>query len=148
MDLNCRTLSTETSASIAEAVCFLTDTAYWKLSVSLLFQLIFPTHSHFILDSLVQSTSSDATLTKTQKITYGVVTVGGQYFMERLNRVVTAQGWGELPEVRSSDIGFRTFVPTLGSGTVDLTCPSPFVNRTTSRGRHGISFRREEASFG
>ncbi|KAK5822608.1 Pex12 amino terminal region-domain-containing protein [Linnemannia elongata] len=46
----------------------------------------------------LQSTSSDAPLTKTQKITYGVVTVGGQYLMERLNRVVTAQGWGELPE--------------------------------------------------
>ncbi|KAK3847406.1 MAG: Pex12 amino terminal region-domain-containing protein [Linnemannia gamsii] len=46
----------------------------------------------------LQSTSSDAALTKTQKITYGAVTVGGQYLMERLNRVVTAQGWGELPE--------------------------------------------------
>ena len=27
-----------------------------------------------------------------------MVTVGGQYAMERVNRVVTAQGWGELPE--------------------------------------------------
>ncbi|KAG0202292.1 peroxisome assembly protein (Peroxin-2) [Mortierella sp. GBA30] len=46
----------------------------------------------------LQSTATDAPLTKTQKVAYGVVTVGGQYVMERLNRVVTAQGWGELPE--------------------------------------------------
>ncbi|GJJ73367.1 peroxin-2 [Entomortierella parvispora] len=46
----------------------------------------------------LQSTARDAPLTKTQRIAYGVVTVGGQYAMERVNRVVTAQGWGELPE--------------------------------------------------
>ncbi|KAF9186759.1 peroxisome assembly protein (Peroxin-2) [Haplosporangium sp. Z 767] len=46
----------------------------------------------------LQSTAKDAPLTKTQKIAYGAVTVGGQYIMERLNHVVTAQGWGELPE--------------------------------------------------
>ncbi|KAG0255569.1 peroxisome assembly protein (Peroxin-2) [Mortierella polycephala] len=46
----------------------------------------------------LQSTAKDAPLTKTQKVAYGAVTVGGQYIMERLNRVVTAQGWGELPE--------------------------------------------------
>ncbi|KAG9327306.1 hypothetical protein KVV02_007082 [Mortierella alpina] len=46
----------------------------------------------------LQSTAKDAPLTKAQKITYGVVTVGGQYVMERLNRMATAQGWGELPE--------------------------------------------------
>ncbi|KAF9169444.1 peroxisome assembly protein (Peroxin-2) [Mortierella sp. AD011] len=46
----------------------------------------------------LQSTSTDASLTKTQKIVYGVFTVGGQYIMERLNLIVTAQGWGELPE--------------------------------------------------
>ncbi|KAF9428094.1 peroxisome assembly protein (Peroxin-2) [Podila epigama] len=46
----------------------------------------------------LQSTASDARLTKTQKITYGVATVGGQYVMERLNGIVTEQGWGDLPE--------------------------------------------------
>ncbi|KAG0325097.1 peroxisome assembly protein (Peroxin-2) [Dissophora globulifera] len=46
----------------------------------------------------LQSTATDARLTRTQKITYGVITVGGQYVMERLNHVVTSQGWGELPE--------------------------------------------------
>ncbi|KAF8929973.1 Vacuolar protein sorting-associated protein 41 [Haplosporangium bisporale] len=46
----------------------------------------------------LQSTATDAHLTKTQKIVYGVVTVGGQYVMERVNGIVTEQGWGELPE--------------------------------------------------
>ncbi|ORZ15984.1 Pex12 amino terminal region-domain-containing protein [Lobosporangium transversale] len=46
----------------------------------------------------LQSTAIDTPLTKAQKIAYGVFTVGGQYVMERLNRVVTEQGWGELQE--------------------------------------------------
>ncbi|KAG0031902.1 peroxisome assembly protein (Peroxin-2) [Podila clonocystis] len=46
----------------------------------------------------LQSTAMDARLTKTQKIAYGVVTVGGQYVMEKVNSIVTEQGWGELPE--------------------------------------------------
>ncbi|KAF9586225.1 peroxisome assembly protein (Peroxin-2) [Lunasporangiospora selenospora] len=46
----------------------------------------------------LQSTATDAPLTKTQKIAFGAVTVGGQYVLERLNRIITAQGWGELPE--------------------------------------------------
>ncbi|KAG0325423.1 peroxisome assembly protein (Peroxin-2) [Podila humilis] len=46
----------------------------------------------------LQSTATDARLTKTQKIVYGAATVGGQYVMERVNGIVTEQGWGELPE--------------------------------------------------
>ncbi|KAG0222409.1 Pex12 amino terminal region-domain-containing protein [Mortierella sp. GBAus27b] len=46
----------------------------------------------------LQSTATDAPLTKTQKVAYGVITVGGQYVLERLNGAMTSQGWGELPE--------------------------------------------------
>ncbi|KAF9164302.1 peroxisome assembly protein (Peroxin-2) [Actinomortierella ambigua] len=46
----------------------------------------------------LQSTATDAPLTQNQKIAYGVVTVGGSYLTERLNRIVTEQGWGELPD--------------------------------------------------
>lgn len=49
--------------------------------------------------SIVQSTATDAPLTRTQKIAYGAITVGGQYVLERLNHIVAAQGWGDLPEV-------------------------------------------------
>ncbi|KAG0233323.1 peroxisome assembly protein (Peroxin-2) [Actinomortierella wolfii] len=46
----------------------------------------------------LQSTAIDAPLTKNQKIAYGIVTVGGNYLSERLNRIITEQGWGELPD--------------------------------------------------
>ncbi|KAF8977427.1 peroxisome assembly protein (Peroxin-2) [Entomortierella lignicola] len=46
----------------------------------------------------LQSTSTDAALTKSQKIIYGIFTVGGQYITERINLVISAQGWGDLPE--------------------------------------------------
>lgn len=37
-------------------------------------------------------------MTQTQKIAYGVLTVGGQYIWSRANRYITARGWGELDE--------------------------------------------------
>ncbi|KAI8377900.1 Pex12 amino terminal region-domain-containing protein [Radiomyces spectabilis] len=46
----------------------------------------------------LESIATDAPLTKTQKIIYGVLTVGGQYAWTRLNRLVTIRGWGELDE--------------------------------------------------
>lgn len=48
----------------------------------------------------VESIAKDAPLTKTQKIAYGVLTVGGQYAWTRTNRYITERGWGELEEVR------------------------------------------------
>lgn len=65
---------------------------------------------------IVQSTATDARLTKTQKIAYGVVTVGGQYVMERVNGIVTEQGWGELPEVhKPGDRPVYIIVPVIES---------------------------------
>ncbi|CAG8548082.1 7519_t:CDS:2 [Ambispora gerdemannii] len=46
----------------------------------------------------LQSTSADEPLSKFQRISYGALTVGGQYVWMRLNRLMTAQGWGELAE--------------------------------------------------
>ncbi|KAF9360715.1 peroxisome assembly protein (Peroxin-2) [Mortierella sp. NVP85] len=46
----------------------------------------------------LQSTATDAPLTQTQKVAYGAITIGGQYVLERLNRIISAQGWSELPE--------------------------------------------------
>ncbi|CEP09727.1 hypothetical protein [Parasitella parasitica] len=45
-----------------------------------------------------ESIAKDAPLTKTQKILYGVFTVGGQYTWARTNRYITAKGWGEVDE--------------------------------------------------
>ncbi|KAI9480439.1 MAG: Pex12 amino terminal region-domain-containing protein [Benjaminiella poitrasii] len=53
-----------------------------------------------------ESIARDAPLTKGQKIAYGVLTVGGQYVWTRLNRYVTAKGWGELDE---SDYRYRLY---------------------------------------
>lgn len=47
---------------------------------------------------LVESIAKDAPLTKTQKILYGLFTVGGQYAWTRANRYITSKGWGELDE--------------------------------------------------
>lgn len=49
---------------------------------------------------IVESIAKDSPLTQTQKILYGVLTVGGQYAWTRSNRYITEQGWGELDEVR------------------------------------------------
>ncbi|CAH1763152.1 2840_t:CDS:2 [Entrophospora sp. SA101] len=46
----------------------------------------------------LQSIAKDAPLTKFQKYLYGIVTVGGQYVLMRINRLVIAQGWSELDE--------------------------------------------------
>ncbi|CAG8477702.1 16849_t:CDS:2 [Funneliformis mosseae] len=46
----------------------------------------------------LQSTAKDSPLTKFQKFVYGALTIGGQYMWMRVNRLVTAQGWGELSE--------------------------------------------------
>lgn len=46
----------------------------------------------------MESIAKDAPLTTGQKIAYGAFTVGGQYIWTRLNRYITAQGWGELDE--------------------------------------------------
>lgn len=50
--------------------------------------------------NIVESIAKDSPLTQTQKILYGVLTVGGQYAWTRSNRYITEQGWGELDEVR------------------------------------------------
>ncbi|KAF7727159.1 peroxisome assembly protein (Peroxin-2) [Apophysomyces ossiformis] len=47
----------------------------------------------------LESIAKDAPLTKTQKILYGLLTVGGQYAWSRGNRIITARGWSELDEV-------------------------------------------------
>ncbi|RHZ56709.1 hypothetical protein Glove_397g8 [Diversispora epigaea] len=47
---------------------------------------------------LLQSTAKDAPLTKFQKYAFGIMTIGGQYVWMRMNRIVTAQGWGELED--------------------------------------------------
>lgn len=52
-----------------------------------------------ILCYLVESIARDAPLTQTQKILYGIFTVGGQYAWSRANRIITSRGWGELDEV-------------------------------------------------
>lgn len=46
----------------------------------------------------LESIAKDAPLTKTQKITYGVLTIGGQYVWTRVSRMATDKGWGELDE--------------------------------------------------
>ncbi|RUP19747.1 Pex12 amino terminal region-domain-containing protein [Jimgerdemannia flammicorona] len=46
----------------------------------------------------LESIAIDSTLTRFQRIMYGAITVGGQYAWTRLNRLVTAQGWGDLGE--------------------------------------------------
>ncbi|KAL0090999.1 Pex12 amino terminal region-domain-containing protein [Phycomyces blakesleeanus] len=46
----------------------------------------------------LESIAKDAPLTKTQKIIYGVLSVGGQYAWTRTSRLVTSRGWGELDE--------------------------------------------------
>ncbi|RIA95785.1 Pex12 amino terminal region-domain-containing protein [Glomus cerebriforme] len=46
----------------------------------------------------LQSTAKDSPLTKFQKFAYIASTVGCQYVWMRFNRLVTAQGWGELSE--------------------------------------------------
>jgi peroxin-2 len=53
---------------------------------------------HIDTVNLVESIAKDAPLTQTQKIAYGVLTVGGQYIWSRANRYITAKGWGELDE--------------------------------------------------
>ncbi|KAG9303734.1 hypothetical protein G9A89_018631 [Geosiphon pyriformis] len=45
-----------------------------------------------------QSTATNAPLTKFQRMLYGALNVGGQYVWMRINRLMTAQGWGELRE--------------------------------------------------
>lgn len=52
----------------------------------------------FIVLFLVESIAKDAPLTQTQKILYGLFTVGGQYAWTRANRYITSKGWGELDE--------------------------------------------------
>ncbi|ORZ10518.1 Pex12 amino terminal region-domain-containing protein [Absidia repens] len=47
---------------------------------------------------VLESIAKDAPLTKSQKIAYGVLTVGGQYAWTRANRYITEKGWGELDE--------------------------------------------------
>ncbi|CAO3653654.1 unnamed protein product [Cunninghamella echinulata] len=47
---------------------------------------------------ILESIAKDAPLTKTQKIIYGILTVGGQYAWTRSNRYITEKGWGELDE--------------------------------------------------
>ncbi|KAI8337135.1 Pex12 amino terminal region-domain-containing protein [Chlamydoabsidia padenii] len=61
---------------------------------------------------ILESIAKDAPLTKTQKIVYGVLTVGGQYTWTRTNRYITEKGWGELDE---SDIRNK-FYRVLQSG--------------------------------
>ncbi len=46
----------------------------------------------------VESIAKDAPLTKAQKISYGILTVGGQYAWTRISRIATNKGWGELEE--------------------------------------------------
>ncbi|KAI7850591.1 Pex12 amino terminal region-domain-containing protein [Circinella umbellata] len=46
----------------------------------------------------LESIAKDAPLSQTQKVLYGVFTVGGQYAWTRANRYITSQGWGELDE--------------------------------------------------
>lgn len=53
------------------------------------------------MERLVESIAKDAPVSKTQKILYGLFTVGGQYIWTRANRYITEQGWGELDEVTS-----------------------------------------------
>lgn len=55
----------------------------------------------------LESIAQDAPLTVGQKIAYGVFTVGGQYAWSRLNRHVTAKGWGELDEDDSRNKIYR-----------------------------------------
>ncbi|RUP19748.1 hypothetical protein BC936DRAFT_139293 [Jimgerdemannia flammicorona] len=52
----------------------------------------------------LESIAIDSTLTRFQRIMYGAITVGGQYAWTRLNRLVTAQGWGDLGEAGVSSI--------------------------------------------
>ncbi|CAO3649572.1 unnamed protein product [Cunninghamella blakesleeana] len=47
---------------------------------------------------ILESIAKDTPLTKTQKIIYGILTVGGQYAWTRTNRYITEKGWGELDE--------------------------------------------------
>ncbi|KAI8057441.1 Pex12 amino terminal region-domain-containing protein [Thamnidium elegans] len=53
-----------------------------------------------------ESIAKDAPLTQTQKIVYGILTVGGQYVWTRANRYITMRGWGELDE---SDIKYKVY---------------------------------------
>lgn len=46
----------------------------------------------------MESIAKDAPLTKAQKISYGILTVGGQYAWTRISRIATNKGWGELEE--------------------------------------------------
>ncbi|ORX52040.1 hypothetical protein DM01DRAFT_1289303 [Hesseltinella vesiculosa] len=46
----------------------------------------------------LESIAKDAPLSKTQKMMYGLLTVGGQYAWSRANRYITEQGWGELDQ--------------------------------------------------
>ncbi|KAI9248640.1 Pex12 amino terminal region-domain-containing protein [Sporodiniella umbellata] len=46
----------------------------------------------------LESIAKDAPLTKTQKVCYGMLTVGGQYAWTRASRTATDKGWGELDE--------------------------------------------------
>ncbi|EIE78571.1 hypothetical protein RO3G_03275 [Rhizopus delemar RA 99-880] len=46
----------------------------------------------------LESIAKDAPLTKAQKISYGILTVGGQYAWTRISRIATNKGWGELEE--------------------------------------------------
>lgn len=48
----------------------------------------------------MESIAIDSPLTRFQRVMYGALTVGGQYAWTRLNRLVAAQGWGDLAEVR------------------------------------------------
>ncbi|CEG68793.1 hypothetical protein RMATCC62417_04985 [Rhizopus microsporus] len=59
--------------------------------------------AHFLQ---VESIAKDAPLTKSQKIGYGLLTVGGQYVWTRLSRLTTEKGWGELEE---DDIRHRAY---------------------------------------
>ncbi|ORY91022.1 Pex12 amino terminal region-domain-containing protein [Syncephalastrum racemosum] len=56
----------------------------------------------------LESIAKDAPLSKTQKILYGLFTVGGQYAWIRANRYITEQGWGELDESEIRNKVYRT----------------------------------------
>ncbi|KAI8070828.1 Pex12 amino terminal region-domain-containing protein [Gongronella butleri] len=56
---------------------------------------------------ILESIAKDAPLTKTQKIIYGLLTVGGQYAWTRSNRYITEQGWGELDETTTRNKVYR-----------------------------------------
>lgn len=123
-------------------------TLFLSASMAPFCSLSLTTYTCCSLYMIVQSTATDAHLTKTQKIVYGVVTVGGQYVMERVNGIVTEQGWGELPEVnKPGDRPEFISVPVnlLSQRLLRLTFSSN-VNRTTSSARRGISFKKEQAS--